>query len=336
MADIGNISDALALKIASILYPNRSLNSYNSISGRPSVIKRGWIREDDISGDCGISNGLDVVTITPHGGAFIPRSFDMSSPWKDVAIIPATVQVTTNQQTATISIQAGQQASGIVGIQIATNGVSITPNGTVAAYACQAQDSAATIATSLASQIQGASSSGASVTFPDAIHLTSRVGNMGVQRRVFRRQQQVFSVNVWSGSPEGRDATAGALEQAMASEFFIPVKDGTLAQLVFSGARDIDDQQGSSIFRRLLTWQITYCTIQEQTAPQAMWLMAQQHTMTSYGIALNTIGGASPNLGVATDGNGDIYMDAAGNLMLMPSPDYDGLFINSSGIVSKL
>lgn len=331
MADIGTTSTALAMTLAGLVYPNGLTGS--SISGRRTIIRRGWLLLSDLAGACSLSKGIDYVTVMPMGSSYKRVDSPLDYPWRTVSISGCTVGLSVSGNVLTVSIPDGVTPTGIVGAQILFQDGSSTPNATSVSHAVTADDTADMIAMSLAQQVEEAYPRGATVIVPNAREIIARTGGIGTQRRITRRQETLFRVSLWSGSWKGRDALGSALEAAASAEWFIPNTDGTFSQIKFAGAQDVDTQQTSSIYRRDLLWKVTYDTIQTQTAPQMLWGVGNNNVVTHAGLALHSFGSVLPTTGVLTDNFETVYLDAAGNLVLLAQQPYSGLALDAAGNV---
>jgi Mg2+/citrate symporter len=91
----------------------------------------------------------------------------------------------------------------------------------------QSGDTLANIATALAVQISGASSSGAVITLPASAAFEIRIGSEDVVGRILRRQEKDFQVTVWAGSPAVRAATALAVDNGLSALTSLNMPDGS-------------------------------------------------------------------------------------------------------------
>ncbi|MBO1361779.1 hypothetical protein J2D73_18515 [Acetobacter sacchari] len=269
MADIGTVANALAYTIDGIVYP--SGDSSASLTGARTIIKRGWFTDADLTGECSIKGGTDYVYVMPIQGGWKDLPAPLGMPWSEGDVTPATVALAVSGQTVTVSLTSGATPLGNAGIRIDhSTDASIEPNS-VALYAVQTTDTATTIAAALAALIPGSTSSGAVVTVPSAVSLTARAGGSATAKRITRRQSQLFTVSVWSGSWEGRDKLGHALDAALSGISFITSKNGTKELIQFAGSYDIDTMQSQSIFRRDLRYAITFDTTQHEQDAQLLF-----------------------------------------------------------------
>lgn len=285
MADIVSISRAIVAQMAAIAYPNGK--GETSVTGRPTRIFRGWITQADYTGtDCALNKGVDFITVMDLQGGWRRIDEPLGRPWRqDGNPVPATVSVTTDGATATITLQDGATPTGIVGLRIRSDGTAI-PDRAVAAYAVQATDTVATIAAALAEQISGATSRGATVNVPDASSLTGAAGGYAPAVRTARRQQQLFQVTVWSATPDARDALGTAIENGMAFIDWLTDANGSTFQIEARGDWNNDAAQNSGIFMRPFRFVATYDTDMRENMAQMLFgaevfSLPGSHTITA-------------------------------------------------------
>ncbi|GBR34412.1 hypothetical protein AA11826_1217 [Komagataeibacter oboediens DSM 11826] len=269
MADIVSISRAIVEQMEAIVYP--SGKGAASVTGRPTKIFRGWLTQDDYAGaDCTLNRGVDFITVMDLQGGWRRIDEPLGRPWRQEDTIPATVSITTEGSTATVTLQDDAIPAGIVGLRIRSDGTTI-PYRSVAAYAVQATDTATTIAAALAAQIPGATSSGSAVTVPGATDLSGAVGGYAPAVRTARRQQQLFQVTVWSASTKARDALGTALDNGMAFIDWLTDANGSTFQIESRGNWNNDAAQNSGIFMRPFRFIATYDTDARENMAQMLF-----------------------------------------------------------------
>lgn len=333
MADIGSTASALAMTAASVIYPNGLSPVTGSVTGTQTIVRRGWPTQPDFSGACGMTKGIDLVSVMPIGGAFRPLSEPLGWPWETISQTAATVTLTADGNTLAVAIAGGVTPAGLVGATLtAAPGSVVQPNVAIS-YIVQSVDTADTIAAALAGQIPEAYSSGATATFPGVSAIAPVTGGTATARRVVRRQRQMFSVSVWSISWQRRDALGLALDAGLAGTNWIANTDGTESQIVGAGAIEVDGGQNQGIYRRDLRYWLEFDTVQTMTAPQMMFGIGMSRVVTQAGVVLQPFAQTAPTAGIATDTNGDVLVDAGGNLIGQVQQPYAGLFVNSGGYV---
>lgn len=331
MADIGSTATALTYAVAQAIYPN-GLTS-NSASGRRTIIRRGWLRMADLSGNCGLSAGIDYITVMPLQGHTRMHDRPLDCPWRDVTLRNSNIVTAVSGTTVTLTTTDTNPLSGVVGIRYLPAYAQMQPDPTIASTAAQPGDTLADIALRIAQQIPNVRAVRNVLYCDGARDVEVKTSGAVDQVRITRRQTSEFCVTVWSGSWQGRDATGAALDNALSDERFIPNMDVTTSQLSFSNVREIDAQQQDGIYRRDYIYEVTYDTIQTQTSVSALWVVGQGRAEVAGQSALFVIGNARPNIGALSPDGQTYYIDAAGNLILRDADPYSGILLDSSGNV---
>lgn len=132
------------------------------------------------------------------------------------------------------------------------------PDKTSVAYAVQSDDTPELIAQSLAGLIDGAYASGATVIVPNAALVEVATAGYGQITRVTRRQEQLFTVSIFTNGGNARDILGSALDAALSAQSWLATLDGQNALMQFAGASDADAMQTSSIFRRDFRFKIDH------------------------------------------------------------------------------
>lgn len=255
MADASDVANALAAFAAQTLYPNGTSQPSSPTGNPPCIAYQGW--PDPNTLDVDLPAGKVHVSVFPR-----PEEKNTSRFPRD----PQQLTVNTPTLAATI---AGQQVTIAGSIPAASNptNVSILANGQFAVYAVQTSDTLTSIATALAALaaafIPGTTSAGAVITFAAAARIAAaRVGVGATQIRELRRQEKLFQVSVWAGTPALRDAVSQVLDVAFAKpeQQFITMTDTFGARLVYHGTRVIDDSEKANLYRRDLLFMIEYAT----------------------------------------------------------------------------
>lgn len=293
MPDISSVASGLAQLCSSLLYPNGT--SATSLSGRRTIIQRGWLTEAVMSSICGPHTGTDYVLVMPVQGACRTIPEPLGWPWETGPITASTVSLSVEGNTATVSIAAGAVPSGNVGLQVRADANAPFPDRLAAVHGVQPSDTAPEIATALAGFFAGATAQGPTLTIPHAIGLTPATGGTGTATRITRRQQQLFLVTLWSGSPDGRDALGSALDGALSGVTWFAASDGAQCQLKFAGSADIDTMQAQSLYRRDMRFSVIYDTTQTQAAAQMLFGAGVVHVQTPDGPVIQTFGSVIPD-----------------------------------------
>src|SRR5208282_1537646 len=173
-------------------------------------------------------------------------------------------------------------------LTVSVSGTSVTFGGTAAlgqvagilvdgqsyAYRTQAGDTPALVAANLATLARAnaiVQLSGSTLTIPGVGNLIARVVADGSAQQEIRRQEQTFRVTCWCPTPTSRDATAVAIDLALAQSIFITLADGSMGKLTYAGTTVFDQSQDALLYRRDLLYQVEYPTIISTSQPAMLF-----------------------------------------------------------------
>lgn len=252
MADVSDVLNYLAGKIAGIVYPGGT--SAPGIVSQGVKIYPGWPLPADL--EKAMRAGLSHISVYSLNNAR-PRPTAIGRPYHVVA-------------TGTPSLSAAVSGNVITfsGTPSTPVNIFILVNGTGYHYSVQAADTLTTIATAVAILIPGASSAGAVVTIPSANTLEARVGGIGSALRELRRQESDFQIVFWCPKPDMRDVLASAVDVVLSESTDIVFSDGSHGILRYARTTMIDGQQKYQLYRRDLVYSVDYATTQTIDAPQ--------------------------------------------------------------------
>jgi hypothetical protein len=318
MTDVAGVATALAFVCADLIYPTGMDNSLSSVTGRQTVIKRGWLMPTDMQGALSVRNNIDYVTIAicDHNFAALPEP--LGRPWRYGNVVPPTVSVASNGNMATITLQENSTSSGVVGLRLFMNGA-----WQFIAYSVLEADSAETVAAALAALVPGAVSNEASVTFPEVTAIAGATAGVAPTYRILRRQAQEFRISVWTGDIEVRDKLCFILDGALAALSWLPTLDGGQALMTFRGARELDVMQVQGVYRRDLMTSVTFDTIENSSATQ-MLSGGGTWTIDVDGYVQSRNFGDLPDLG----NTGSSQSEPADDVWQEESPSYGDLALN--------
>jgi hypothetical protein len=258
MADESDVETTLVALSSAALYPNGVGSP--SVPGPDCRIYRGWPNSAALNAD--LTAGRINVTVFPAPGHARtttrytqPRSGSPISPTLTVAVAGTSV-------TFGGSAACGQVAGLLVGGR----------SGQSYAYRTQVGDTPALVAANLAVLARAnaiVQLSGSTLTIPGVADLMARVVADGSTQQEIRRQERIFRVTCWCPTPTSRDATAIAIDLALAQAIFITLTDGTMGKVTYAGTTVFDQSQDALLYRRDLLYQIEYPTI-VNTSPPAM------------------------------------------------------------------
>jgi len=334
MSDVSDVANGLAYTIAGLIYPNGMTPPTGSVTGRQTIVRRGWLMPSDAQGPCSIRKGIDYVTVRTLGTSTQETPADLGAPWRTWSITEPTVSLAVNGNTATVSIAADATPSGVVGLKIHADESGAIPDNSSATYVVQSSDTPATIAAALAGQFPDALSNGATLTISGATSIDAVSGGYGLGVRVLSRQVQNFVVSVWSSSWAARDALGKTIVGGLMSGIWFAAADGWPVSVVKApGSIEMDALQMQGLFRRDIQVAVRFDTIETQTAPQMLFAAGMVHNQTSRGVVLQPFGAVLPATGAISDGNGTFYLDAAGNLVFGVQQPYSGFAMDANGNV---
>lgn len=257
MADQADVETALTALASAALYPNGPDSA--SVPGPDCRIYRGWPNAAALDTD--LRAGKVNVTIYPAPGVGRVTTRYVQE-WVGVPSAPAL-----NAQVAGASITfGGQAATGqVAGLAI---------DGVTYAYRVQAGDTPALVAANLAVLVRAdrmATLSGTTLTIPGAGELLARVAADAPAQQEARRQVQSFRVTCWCPTPQIRDATAGAVDLAVAPLRFLDLGDGSQGRLIYGGTTVFDQSQDALLYRRDLFYSVEYATVLTAVQPTLLF-----------------------------------------------------------------
>jgi hypothetical protein len=258
MADQSDVEAALASLVANELYPLGT--AVPSLTGYVCRVYRGYPAAPVLDAD--LAEG--VVHVSVAGVGVVKNVTRYPRIWQEVTPVPATLDVTVAAYTASFT---GECAVGqLTGIAV---------NGAIFAYAVQASDTPATVASNLAALLRQAgwlvNYAGSAVTVPGADMLTARVVNGAGALQEIKRQEQEFKIMLWCPDPASRDEIAVVLDPALAKLTFLALADGSFARLRYAGSETIDSNEDAALYRRDLIYSAEYPTTLQQITPAMLF-----------------------------------------------------------------
>ena len=258
MADVSDVSNALVAMAAQAIYPNGT--SGGSTAGVPVKAYAGWPVPNVLEAD--IKAGMAHVSVYPlpterRTSRHIGRRWQITAP---------------GAPTITTAVTLNQVVLG--GTVTTPQNVYLLVNGKGYAYAVQAADTLASIATALAALLHvdfpSVSSSGTTLTIPGAYSVTARIGAVGTAMQELRRQEKQFQISIWAQTPAMRSAVAGAVDVALSISSDLIFPDGSHGILLYSHSVEDDKLQKAGLYRRDLFFTVDYATTQTAAAPQVI------------------------------------------------------------------
>lgn len=252
MADVYGIQNTLVSIIAGIMYPNGTSNP--SVTGFSAYIYAGWPQPERLERD--LKAGSCHISVYPLSTEK-KLTESLGRPWR-------TISKGVSGITATVS---GQQIT-LTGTVTTPTNINLFSDKQHHTYAVQAADTLSVIATALATQIAGASSSGAVITLPDTAEFDIRIGSADVVGRILRRQEKDFQITVWAGSPDVRAATATAVDNGLSSFTSLNMPDGTPTLLKYKRSVPSDNAQSYLVYRHDMIFCADFSSLQTEAATQ--------------------------------------------------------------------
>ena len=253
MADLSDVSNALVTLITGVVYPNGT--SQPSITGNPVVVYSGWPNMTQLKTDLQANKAHVSIFPTTSHQRHANTAF---SDWT-VATPPAN----------TLALSVTAQTVMVNGTVSTPQNVVLLVDGRAYAYAVQASDTPASIATALATLVavdRPATAADSSITIPNATYISARVGGIGTVQRETRRQERTFLISAWANGAAPRDLIAGKVDAVLSSIVRLTLPDQGAA-LRYKRGHQYDDLT-NGIYRRELRYAVEYATIVTDTAYQ--------------------------------------------------------------------
>lgn len=257
MADLSDVENALLGLIAGALYPNGA--DALPLTGTLSRVYRGWPEAASLDAD--LAAGYVNVTVFPEpGGRNTTRYLNE---WLLAAQVKPTLSVEVVGDSVTFG---GNAASGqLAGILL---------DGATYVHPTEPADTPASVAADLAASIRPnriVLLSGSTIIAPFAAVLKARVVAKQPALMQTRRQEQLFRITCWCPDPPTRDATAAAIDAALAQMMFIPLSDGSQGRVRFRSGAVLDQAEDASLYRRDLVYSVEYATTLSALLPTMLF-----------------------------------------------------------------
>lgn len=224
---------------------------------------RGWPLPASL--DAALAADAVTVTVRTKAGSW-RETTRWPSQWQTDLVVPG-LSVTVVGDTAVFTGMGG--AGQVAGVATGGQGW---------AYRCQAGDTPALVAASLAQLISPsrlAIATGVNLRVPGAADLLARTGADALATRELRRQEQVFDVELWCPSPEARDWAGTLLDLAVAATPFLAADDAA-CRLLGHGSADDDGAETARLYRRTVELRVEYPTLERVTQPTMLFGVAAQ------------------------------------------------------------
>jgi hypothetical protein len=257
MADQSDVETALVNLASAALYPNGIGEA--SLPGPDCRIYRGW--PIPVALDADLTAGRINVTIFPSGGESRTTT-RYAEQWLGS---PAQPTLSASVVGTAVTFDGAANIGQIAGI---------LADGESYAYRTRAGDTPQSVAANLAAMARGNSIvllSGGTLTIAGVGRLLARVvADAPVQQEV-RRQVQGFRVTCWCPTPATRDAAAAAIDQALSTQHFVALADGSSGRLTYAGTAVFDQSQNARLYRRDLSYNVEFPTIVSSSLPAMLF-----------------------------------------------------------------
>lgn len=278
MADISDVSTVLLGVAGAALYPvppTAADGIANSIAGIPARLYEGWPLPSQLDADL---KGIDkdgIAYKVDGAGQPVPLMHVSVYPEATIAASASVAQVSepafviepaVHGVTATVS--GDGQTVTLSGTPTATEYVSLNVDGRFI-YSRLGTTTDVIIAALLAdivADFPAATASGHSLTIPNAIDITVRIGAAGLMGRILHRQRQRVKVSVWAPDHAVRTKAAEAIDVAMKQNMRLALPDTSQAILTYESTFLTDHWETVGVYRRDLIYSVEFATIEKFTA----------------------------------------------------------------------
>jgi hypothetical protein len=237
--------------------------------------------------------------------------------WRDGEAAEPSLTATANGDEVTFAGTGG--AGQVAGVTVGDGLVPVAY-----AHRVLAADTPASVAAAFAALIDGATADGAVLTVPGTAGVLIVADLPGI--RVLRQQEQGFRITAWCPTPAARDVLAGVIDTGLTDLRRFDLPDGSMARIAYRGTVVLDPPQKSRIWRRDLLFMVEYATTAAEDQAAMLFgtlgigVRQGASEVPEVGDIAALAGPASPRLEIYTDEDGNVLMDAGGN-MLGPVPE---------------
>jgi len=249
MADIDDVSNAIASLVTTAVYPNGI--SQPSISGGQVRIFPGWPLPAQLDAD--MKAGISNVSIFPMAGA-TATPFQILDEW--YTIVPPVhgmvVSVVGNAVTLTGTPGSTEFCALVLDRKLAFSEIGLTSAAILSALLAD-----------ILTNYPSSSITGSTLTIPGAAYVVARVGAAGTIGRVVHRQRQGIMVSVWAPTPAIRTSLAKAVSVVLSANVRVPLPDTTQMLLVYNRTNVIDTWEAMTVYRRDMIVDAEYATLEQ-------------------------------------------------------------------------
>lgn len=268
MADLSDVSTALAQIVAAAIYPNGT--SQPSVTGNPVRIYEGWPQASQLDFDMAgrklsadgtttIETGLGPVpnvSIFPMQGATAVTFQVLNEPY---VLVPPVHNLSAAIVAPTITVSGtpglGEYVTIIADLRriYSRNGATLTEILTA-------------LAADAAPDYPGASSTATTVTLPGAQEIMVRIGASCTMGQTTHRQKQALMVTIWAPDPATRSRLSAPIDVAIKAQLRLTLPDTSQAIITYDRVMQSDNWETVAVYRRDLIYNVEYATLETWTA----------------------------------------------------------------------
>lgn len=251
MADLSDVTDAIAGVLAAALYPEGAGGGRMSVAGLPVTILPAWPEASTLTKALAAKQAMVSVFPPPNLERATTRAL---SQWLPAGTKTRTVTALADPAAGTVTL-GGTVSGGLI--------VGLIVDEATFAYAIQPTDTLPGIASALAALVaasgRAATSSGPVLTIPGTHRLVARIGIVDRLAKEVERSDRVFMVTVWAPSPAARKAVARVVRNRLATlNFFIALADGSAGWIRYDRTNEDDQAQREGLYRRDLSYWVEF------------------------------------------------------------------------------
>jgi hypothetical protein len=273
MADISDVEMAMVSEAAGFLSLGKHYLAGSAVMSPTAEqrcrVYRGWPVSAALDRD--MVDGITSVTVFPVAGA-TRRTTKYLPQWHEGPTVTPTLTATVSG--ATVTLGGRPDVGQVVGVRI---GPFINP--AAYAYRLGRGETLPSVAASLAALIPGATAARNVITLPVSTGVVARVGADQPAWQETRRQAQNVWVITWAPNPAARDAVASIVDAGFANmtdafgnlTYFMPLPDGSSADLRYFSSHTIDQTQKANLWRRDLRYVVEYPTTLLEQQPTLLF-----------------------------------------------------------------
>lgn len=257
MADVQDVLNTMVAQIAGWVYPNGT--AQKPVYGSGVRVFSGWPLPAQLDADL----PKDIAHVSVYTIPGVGRNTTRYAPSAHVGqIVAATLTLTAVGNVLTVG--------GAMPSPFALHNMAVLMGKTPYIYSVQPTDTPASIATALATLLAvdypGTTSSGSTITVAGTAPTAVRVGTSAPVSREWERESRRFQVSVWAPDEATRSVISAAIRSALSKISFLVMPDGFGAHVVYAGDQLSDSGQKVRIYRRDIFYEIEYATTDQETA----------------------------------------------------------------------